>query len=78
MTWDKIEFIDTTMYDIKHNDARDLINTLRWDKNIFSDITLYTKHNEYEIVDELISLFKFANIFVVFNYGSIDEHKVEL
>ena len=78
MTWDKIEFIDTTMYNIKHNDARDLINTLRWDKNIFSDITLYTKHNEYEIIDELISLFKFANIFVVFNYGSNNEYKVEL
>lgn len=78
MTWDKVEFIDTTIYDIKHNDARDLINTLRWDKNIFSDITLYTKHNEYEIIDELISLFKFANIFVVFNYGSNNEYKVEL
>ena len=47
-------------------EVREFINTLRWDYNCFDDIVIYTGYNADEIIDQCMSLSKFANIIIKF------------
>lgn len=78
LVWDKVEYKDRVEENVKHDDVRHQINFLRWDMSNFDDVVLYTTKNADEIIDELISLMKFSNIYAVFNYGTDNEYKVEL
>ena len=70
MTWVKA-YIGNKLYtNIEHNLLRDLIQDLRFNKNNFDHITLYTDLDAIEIIDEIFTLNKFANVSVLFNYGT--------
>jgi len=78
LIWDKVEYKDNVEENVKHSDVRHQINFLRWDMSNFDDVVLYTTKDTIDVLDEVISLMKFANVYVVFNYGTDDEYKVEL
>ena len=49
-----------------YNEVYDFINYLRWDMSCFDDIVIYTGYDADEIISEVFSLSKFANVIVKF------------
>lgn len=48
------------------DEVYDFINFLRWDMSCFDDVIIYTGYDASEIISEIFSLSKFANVIVKF------------
>lgn len=78
MNWYKVEFKDHVEENIDHEEAREKVNFLRWDMSNFDKVVFYTEEDVDDVLDEVFSLMKFDNVFVVFNYQKDNEYMVEV
>lgn len=78
MKWKKANIVNTEYNNIEHDELRDLIQDTRFNSSDFGQITLYTEYDAVDILDEIFSLGKFSNLYVVFNYNTPWEYIEEL
>ena len=77
--WDKVEIVsDEILYNVEHDKVRDMLQELRFENSNFIPVILYTKLDMPSAIDEVFSISSYDKVYVVFNWETENEYKVEL